>query len=104
MKVVLNINGITVDDEGLYVCEVMETATGYLASTRMMINVEGKIYSHLIGQFKEYPTMHYFELPGFARCSVNDNVSQFFDLVQIILCLKAVSVSRLSSPKNRDSL
>ena len=56
-------------------CEVMETATGYLASTRVMINVEGKIYSHLIGYVKENPTLHYFELPGYAHCSVNDNVS-----------------------------
>ena len=62
MKVVLNINGITVNDEGLYVCEVMETATGYLASTRMMINVDGKVYSYLIRHVYEYPTMHYFIL------------------------------------------
>ena len=55
MKVVLNINGITVDDEGLYVCEVMETATGYLASTRMMINVEGKVYLSIKRHVKEHP-------------------------------------------------
>ena len=55
MKVVLNINGITVDDEGLYVCEVMETATGYLASTRMMINVEGKDYLYVKRHVKEHP-------------------------------------------------
>ena len=55
MKDVLNINGITVDDEGLYVCEVMETTTGYLASTRMMINVEGKVYLYVKRHVKENP-------------------------------------------------